>query len=271
MDVLLEEMLNCLSIESVNEVFPHEQTITGNIKRLKEAMLNIGQLVDPLIIDRDSKVVLDGNHRLKVLQILECPLASCQLVDYKSPKIQVGTWFPVTTSPVEEIFKSDKLKFERIECEKGKASLSTMAAPFMAVQNTKGDAKVCNAHLIDPGKYKLREMIEEQNFILSSLKNVEFSYIPDYMADEYLANGYTVLFRRPFTKSEIIQSAKEHTPFPPKSTRHSIPDRIIRLNMRLGWLHESKEGALKHQQDLVSQRAYDGNVRRYSEPVIVIY
>jgi len=271
MKMLLDEMLQSLDIVEVSTLFPHEQTIASNVKRLKEAMLNIGQLVDPIVVDKKSRVVLDGNHRLKVLQVIECPLSACQFVDYHDERIEVGTWFPVTEKPLEEIIKRDKIKTERVDCKQGKNALNTLDAPFMAVRNVRDGANVCDAFFLDPGKYKIREMIEEQHYILSCLNGIEWEYIPDSLAEEYLSKGYTVLYRRPFTKEEIIQAAKEHNPFPPKSTRHIIPNRVIRLNMRLGWLHEGKKEALEQLQAMLSKRAYDGNVRRYSEPVIVIY
>lgn len=269
MKIVLDELTKSLDIREVSSLFPHEQTLAPNLKRLKEAMLNIGQLVDPIIVDRETRVVLDGNHRLKVLQVIECPLAACQLVDYQKPEIEVGTWFPVTQKPMAEILKNEKIKAERVDCEHGKTALKTLDAPFMAVQNTHSNA--CNAFFLDPGKYKIREMIEEQHYLLSCMEGVEWEYIPDNMADEYLAQGYTVLFRRPFTKQEIVRAAKEHNPFPPKSTRHVIPNRIIRLNMRLGWLHENRENAKHYLEEMLHKRVYEGNVRRYNEPVIVIY
>lgn len=271
MSMLLNDLMHSLDIQEVASLYPHEQTLAPNLKRLKEAMLNIGQLVDPIIVDRESHVVLDGNHRLKVLQVIECPLASCQMVDYASEQIQVGTWYPVTQKPLEELLAGGKIKTERVDCEQGTKALKTLDAPFMAVRTVRGGANVCDAFFLNPGRYKIREMIEEQHYILSCINGVEWEYIPDSMADEYLAKGYTVLFRRPFTKEEIVRTAKEHAPFPPKSTRHVIPNRIIRLNMRLGWLHESRENAKRYLEDMLNKRVYEGNVRRYSEPVIVIY
>ena len=129
-----------------------------------------------------------------------------------------------------------------------------------------------NACFLEPGNYKLKELIEEQNYVLSSMKSdVDLRYIADDEAEEYLAKGYTVFFRRGYTKQEIIKAAKEHDPLPPKSTRHVIPNRIIRLNMRLGWLHEDKKDAMHYLQEMLRNRVYNSNVRRYVEPVIVIY
>lgn len=267
-DTLLEDLLSELEIRAVNELLGHEQTIAPNLKRLKEAMLNIGHLVDPLIVDKESGTVLDGNHRLKVLQIIECPFAVCQTVDYKSDKICVGTWVPLYREPIDELIAKASLKLEKTDCDEGRKAVDSLKAPFMWVKKSKAKEE---CFLINPGGYKLKENIEEQNFIIGALNGTKAWYIPEDTVEEKIMDGESYLYRRTYTKTEIVNTAKSHNPLPPKSTRHMIPDRVIRLNMKLGWLHESREGAAKYLHDMLSQRVYNGNVRRYSEPVIVIY
>lgn len=264
---LSEEILTKLDIREVSKLLGHEQTISTSVKRLKEAMLNIGHLVDPIIVDNKTSTVLDGHHRLKVLNVIECPLAACQTVDYLSPSIKVGTWYMAIKKPVQEL-ANEEMKLEKVDCSTGKDALRSLKAAFMAVEK-KGKEE--NACFLQPGNYKLKELVEEQNFIISNMKDVDVRYIADDQASEFLDKGYTVLYRRAYTKEEIIKSAIEHNPLPPKSTRHLIPDRIIRLNMKLGWLHEDRQNAYTYLKNMLEVRAYNGNVRRYVEPVIVIY
>ncbi len=265
---ILEELLVKLDLREVKQLLPHEQTISFNLKHLKEAMLNIGHLVDPIIVDDKTSLVLDGHHRLKVLQIIECPLTACQKIDYKSPEIKVGTWYMAVNKPLDEIIKKELVKLEKVDCETGKEALYTSKAAFMAVEKRE---KKQNACFLEPGAYKLKELVEEQNYILANMKDVDIRYIPDDQAQEFVDKGYTVFYRKTYTKDEIISAAQEHVPFPPKSTRHMIPNRIIRLNMKLGWLHESKKEAYDRLVEMLTKRVYEGNVRRYVEPVIVIY
>ncbi len=263
---VLEDMLNQLEIREVKDLFGHEQTISRNLKRLKEAMLNIGQLVDPIIIDGKTGVVLDGNHRLKVLDIIECPHTACQIINYENPKITVGTWYPTVKKGIDELVKMDSIKHEKVDEKAGREAIRNLRAPFMAMTP---DGQ---HYLLNPGNYKLREMIEEQNYIMNLLeKNGEIEYIPDEEIEEFLGEGMSILYRRSYTKEEIIQAARDHSPFPPKSTRHVIPGRIVRLNMRLGWLHMRKEKAWEELENMLKKRAYTGNVRKYYEPVTVIY
>lgn len=265
MSELADELIKNLEIREVKSLLSHEQVISHNLKRLKEAMLNIGQLVDPMIVDKNTGVVLDGNHRLKVLEIIECPNATCQVVDYKSDEIKVGTWFPSVSLSADEVFKLDSLKHEKVDFEAGSEAVNNLRAPFMLISKNK------ECHLINPGNYKLMEMVEEQNYVFSLLDKGAVDYIPDQEIAKNLASGKSVFYRRAYTKEEIVKAAQAHTPFPPKSTRHLIPGRIIRLNMKLGWLHRSKDEATTELQRMLDARLYGGNVRKYYEPVIVIY
>ncbi len=265
-NMLLDEMLSKLEIRAVTELLSHEQTIAPNLKRLKETMLNIGHLVDPLIVDGATGVVLDGNHRMKVLEIIECPNAACQIIDYKSDRIMVGTWLPAFSDRLP--FGKIDIKTEKVDYELGVKAVNNLKAPFLSVAK---NGKNTEYLLLNPGNYKLKEVIEEQNYVMGAIKTADPNFIPDDQLDEQVQKGDQVLFRRSYTKEEIVQTAKAHNPLPPKSTRHMIPDRIIRLNMKLGWLHENRDGATKYLKDMLTQRVYTGNVRRYTESVIVIY
>lgn len=264
MSELAEQMLKNLEVREVKALLSHEQVISHNLKRLKEAMLNIGHLVDPMIVDNKTGVVLDGNHRLKVLEIIECPHATCQIVDYMDEGIKVGTWYPSVALRPEQIFKLDSLKHEKVDFEAGKEAVNNLKAPFMIIHGNE-------CHLINPGSYKLMEMVEEQNYVFSLLEKGSVDYIPEEESATLSKAGKTVFYRRSYTKEEIIRTAQAHAPLPPKSTRHLIPGRIIRLNMKLGWLHRSKDEAADELRRMLDSRVYGGNVRKYYEPVIVIY
>lgn len=252
-----------LDILSLKELKRHEEKIQTNMMRLKESMLNIGQLVDPIIIDKKHKIVLDGNHRVKVLELIKVPNVVCQIVDYEDPKIEVGGWYPTAIEINKELFEGKDIKLEPIDHEQGKKELENKKAAFMLVHGKEN-------YLVSPDKYSLDEMIEEQQNIMEKIGN-SFRYIADEVVHEELKKGKGSLFRKIYTKEEIIEKALSREVFPPKSTRHLVPDRIIRLNMKLGWLHQDMGEVKKYLDRLLKNRVYVGNVRRYMEPVIVIY
>ncbi len=268
MDLFAEDILKQLKIVEISKLHCHEEIIPSNLIRLKEAMLNIGQLVDPLIVDFKSKVVLDGNHRIKVLEIIKCPRAVCQMVDYSSPTITLGTWFPVSENLDLDRLKSFGFKCEPTEFDAGLNDINNKKASFMFVKRIN---RVKKSFLVNPSNYSLDDMIEEQRAIMNQLNVNNFRYLADNEADGLVENGYGVLYRKIYTKQEITKRAHSKKPFPPKSTRHIIPNRIIRLNMRLGWLHEGQKNAIEYLERMLRERVYNGNVRRYFESVIVIY
>jgi hypothetical protein len=264
---MLEIMIKNLEVYEVGELLQHEQTLDRNLLRLKEGMLNIGQLVDPLIIDKKSKAVLDGNHRRKVLELIKVPHAVCQMVDYEDPKIGIGGWFPVSETLTLDLVKKAGVTTEKVDFEAGRKAIDDKKAAFLFVNNKRKEAE-----LLEPGSYDLLGMLGAQRSIMDRVNNEsQFAYIADDQIVSHLTNGNTVLYRRNFTKQEVVAEAKAKRPLPPKSTRHTIPDRIIRLNMRLGWLHQSREEAKRYLDNMLHDRVYNSNVRRYTEPVIVIY
>lgn len=257
----LNDIISKLRILPLSTLKPHEERIGRNLKRLKEAMLNIGQLVDPVIVDKKSGLVIDGNHRVKVLEIIKVPNVVCQVVNYDDPSIQIGGWFPSDKRIDTSLFKNAGIRIEEVDEDTGKKAVNNMEAAYM-LKNKKG------CFLIEPNKYNIDTLIEEQERIMKGIGN-NFDYVEDTLVKEDKNRDY--LIKKIYTKDEIKKRAMTGKLFPPKSTRHMVPDRIIRLNMRLGWLHQDKEEAWLYLKRLLKNRVYAGNVRRYVEPVIVIY
>jgi len=269
---MLEEIIKRLDIVDTSTLLQHEEIVPKNLKRLKEAMFNIGQMVDPIIMDEKEHVVLDGNHRMIVLKDMECPHAVVQPVDYSDPKIELGTWYPVSKGFDVEKFRKAGVNAEKVDFGEGMEALEKNRAAFMLGKKN-GHGK--EAWLLSPGKYStIASLLEAQKAVVDSAgvsTNPDVTYVADDFGDTVLNGGLSVLYRRAYTKNEVVQRAKDGIPFPPKSTRHLIPNRVVRLNMRLGWLFENKDEARRLMMDMLKNRVYSGNVRRYPEPVIVIY
>ena len=83
--------------------------------------------------------------------------------------------------------------------------------------------------------------------------------------------GYSAFYRRLYTKEEIVAEALAGRRMPPKSTRHTIPERIIRMNLHLGWLAEPHEACKQMMDEMLKRRLNEGSIRRYTETVIVLY
>lgn len=295
-DVMLaEEILSSLQILPLDTLRIHEQTIAENERNLRENMLNLGRLVDPIIVEGKNHVVLDGNHRRAVLASLKTEYAVCQVVDYDSPSIRVGGWYLATKSlPLERMGRA-----EAVDSGAGQAALDRMDAAFVLVRRNNGSDSFS---LLPSSGRQLKTVLEDQSRFLGMLKGgapgahagagsaaghaanggsssvaeengngQDLHFIEDSRLDYFLDRGYSVLMRRVFTKEEIIREAVADRPLPPKSTRHMIPNRIIRLNFHLGYLNEPPDAAWHYLTEQVRKRVRYGSARYYTESVIVLY
>jgi len=242
--MLADDIIGKLHILPVEKLKSHEETIPFNVQRLKEATLNLGRLVDPLIVDDRHNIVIDGNHRLSVLRSIKCPNAVCQMVDYSDPGIKLGSWYPVSKTVLPE--EIDGFTPKKVEFGQGMEAINSMKATFMYVKLV-GGKKEC--WLYDCEEHTLSGLISHQRKFLSKLEGRDIIY----------------------TKDEIVAEANAGRQMPPKSTRHMIPGRIIRLNMHLGWLAEPPEIAREMMVASLQKRLTDGSIRRYTEEVIVLY
>ena len=67
----------------------HERINSKRAAALKRELLRRGKLINPLIADQRSLVILDGHHRFFVLKQLKAKSIPVHLVDYSSSRVQV--------------------------------------------------------------------------------------------------------------------------------------------------------------------------------------
>ncbi len=84
--------LYTFAIVSKNDLKPHEQINRSRIVELFSEITTDGVLKHPVIVDKNSLVVLDGHHRVTVLAKLGCIFVPACLVDYHNESIQVVSW-----------------------------------------------------------------------------------------------------------------------------------------------------------------------------------
>jgi len=71
---------------------PHENVDSKVLNGLIESINNDGVIKKAIVIDRKTHVIIDGHHRVKALEALNCDRVPCLLIDYYSPKVLVLSW-----------------------------------------------------------------------------------------------------------------------------------------------------------------------------------
>lgn len=76
----------------LNELNPHEKVIQNNLKKVIDMILSDQVLKKPIIVDKNTNVILDGHHRYEAFKVLGERRIPCIMVDYSSEEVNVEHW-----------------------------------------------------------------------------------------------------------------------------------------------------------------------------------
>lgn len=79
-------------IVEINSLKEHERINEKYCERLKNIIKKDGIIKKAITVDNNTRIVLDGHHRLNALKKLGCKMIPAILVDYNSSEIQVLSW-----------------------------------------------------------------------------------------------------------------------------------------------------------------------------------
>jgi len=262
---------------NLDELKPHEEVVDPVVGSLANDVLTEGKLRDPLVVDREDYVILDGMHRFNSLKLLKCRFVPCCLVDYDSPLIKVGAWFrafavrePETLA--EKLLKQAGLKYSSHVVDPSNPRYSpqtiilTRESEFSLPEQMDPIQRARTAVSLE------RTMVKEGHAV---------RYLPEISALEKLqSNEMNLLISVPiFTKEQIREFGVEGRLLPHKVTRHVMPSRPLRIDIPLQMLTDrtiSIDEANRKLGELLAQRHIDrkppGSVvdgRRYEEELLI--
>ncbi len=79
-------------IVALSELKGHEMPKKSRVEELKSDMRRRRVLVKPIVVDRNTRVILDGHCRCVALKKLGCSKVAVRFVDYTSGSIHVEKW-----------------------------------------------------------------------------------------------------------------------------------------------------------------------------------
>ena len=95
-----------LALVNLKELKEHEDIEPGYLKKLKSQILRNGILKKPIIVDENSKIILDGHFRYNVLKKLGYSKIPVYFLDYRSSEIIVKPWRNDETITKEDVIKA---------------------------------------------------------------------------------------------------------------------------------------------------------------------
>jgi hypothetical protein len=80
------------TILRISELRGHEMPAEGRVEELKKDLEKRRVLIKPIVVDRNTMVILDGHCRCDALKRLGCSKVAVRFVDYSSGEIEVERW-----------------------------------------------------------------------------------------------------------------------------------------------------------------------------------
>lgn len=195
-----------MELVKISELKIHEEIDPMHLEELKKEIITEGFIKDPIIVDRNSNIVLDGHHRLTILKLLGYSKIPVYYVDYLNDSgIGLRTWYPM-------ILGSEK-------------RLMTLLNEAGVIFQNK-DTKSCGALVLqdktiflDSDRWKVMNMLRGK---------IKMDYAFTKSLAKKLAQNKKItaaIIFSPLTKKEVIEHALSGHIFPPKTTQHIIPHR----------------------------------------------
>lgn len=198
-----------------------------------------GVLWSPVIVDRETLVVLDGTHRVTALRMLGCRYACAFLVDYGKQEIGVDRWFRAISEPLdaaEAVEVARELGLELIPLEP--SAHNNVSYPVLRFND--GSRYVLAPRLDVEHCYdalrRFERMLEAMGY--------ETVYDTEQDAEEKLTRKAVSAILQPPTvrKEQVVNTALLGRAFSCKATRHIIPRRPVGVDVPLRLLKDHELG-----------------------------
>lgn len=93
-----------IALRALCDVRQSEQVDPLNVQRLREAIIQAGHWLEPIIVERSRGIVMDGNHRFNAARALGLKRVPCIQLDYADPRVCVRHWQTGQAFEVAQIF-----------------------------------------------------------------------------------------------------------------------------------------------------------------------
>jgi L-serine kinase (ATP) / ParB family transcriptional regulator, heme-responsive regulator len=265
-----------LRIVPLEQIRFHEAPETDRAARLVERLAEDRHLLNPPIVaplaQADGYLLIDGANRISAMRLLGYSCVPVQIINYNDPALHLGSWHHAVMRLswpgwIEQL-RALGLPVEIVSIETAEGSLANReacavmmspdesAAIIPASDNLRTDVHAMTRLIDTYKKSHPFERVDQTN--LAALR----SFYPDLAA--------LVLFP-PLAKSEVMQLVTDNLKLPTGLTRHSIPGRVLRVNIQLDVLRSDLSLADKNEwlEAFVRMRIQERHVRFYPESVFI--
>jgi len=195
-----------LALTKISELKEHEEIDPFHLEELKNELVQDGYQRDPIIIDANHRVILDGHHRVKILKTLGCSRIAAHSVNYlNDASIRVKAWYPTIMDSESNLLK--------------------LLGDSGVDPDT--EARGSSGHLIFHDRI-LTVRSDRRRIMGVLVGKVRINYVPsEAFARKLVETGRAscAIIFDPISKEDVLEAALSGEPFPPKTTRHIFASR----------------------------------------------
>jgi len=249
-----------IALIETDQLLIHEEIIPFRLNKLKASIERDGVQSAPILVDRNTHVVLDGMHRTAIMKELGCRFTCVCLLDYFDPSISVQRWCRLIPAPFNEknaetLLAELDLKlepYELVESLEDDDSLLLLFKDTVYRIITDGD------DLVEKIKksYNLERRLHEWGY--------QVQHCTESEAKEHLTSGSfeATMYLPRVGKKNVLDVAQENRVFAPKATRHRLPARPVAVNVPLSMLRD-KESTVEEANRKLANKLKRMTLKRY--------
>lgn len=255
-----EGLLLDIALVETNKLLIHEEIIPFRLNKLKASIERDGVQSAPILVDRNTHVVLDGMHRTAIMKELGCRFTCVCLLDYFDPSISVQRWCRIIPAPFSEKNAEALLaeldlrleSYEVVESPEDDKSLLLIFKDSTYRIVTDGDDLVENIKK----SYNLERRLQDWGY--------QIQHCTESEAREHLTSGSfeATLYLPKVDKQNVLEVAQEKRIFTPKATRHRLPARPVAVNVPLSLLRD-KESTVEEANRKLAEQLKSKTITRY--------
>lgn len=224
-----------LAIAEISTLHIHEEIIPSFMEALKKNISEDGIFIHPIIVDKETRVVLDGMHRVAASKALDFHHIPVCFVDYYNPHILLRCWYrtfrDLEAEEIEETLRRLDIKYEYMDLDSAQRMVKDRKKEIAIL--TKARAYAVDDHSDAEAIYakvKRMEKIFSRNHIMGFASEREAK-------EKVLRGELSACIATPaLSKDEVTVVAKAGRVYPQKTTRHVIPARPMGVRVPNDWL-----------------------------------
>ncbi|MEM2136429.1 MAG: ParB N-terminal domain-containing protein [Candidatus Methanomethylicia archaeon] len=217
-----------LSLASASSLYIHEEIIPSLLDKLVRDIKIDGVFKDPIIVDLNSMVVLDGMHRVAASRKLGLKWVPVCYLNYMDNKVHVHSWWRCISGSNLREFVEGNFKVEFLGRDRFNEYVSQ--SPLLVFRD--------GFHIFNFND--VFEGFKHVKFLEETFSDAGFTIDYDVESDAIskLDSGLcsAVLTLPYISKDYIVSLALSNKVLPHKSTRHVLPYRPMNVNVPLSIL-----------------------------------